>query len=61
MHVRFERNRRAEIDTITRGDVQTLMKISTTSAKRLLSTMVEDQLLVMEGKGTGVRYRRFRL
>lgn len=47
-------------ETITRADVQALLKISATGAKRLLSTMVEDQLLTMEGKGPGVHYRRWR-
>lgn len=47
-------------ETITRGDVQALMKISATSAKRLLSAMVDDKLLTMEGKGPDVHYRRWR-
>ncbi len=47
-------------ETITRGEVQSLLKISATSAKRLLSTMVEKEILIMEGKGPAVRYRRWR-
>lgn len=59
MRVRFERNRRAQVDTPPR-DVQALLNISATSAKRLLSAMVDDKLLVMEGKGPGGHYRRWR-
>lgn len=44
-----------------RADVQALLRISATSAKRLLSAMVDDKLLVMEGKGPGGHYRRWRL
>jgi len=47
-------------ETITRGEVQVLLKISATGAKRLLSAMAQNQILIMEGKGPAVRYRRWR-